>query len=147
MKRMVGLICIVVLVLVSNVMVFANESQVKLGDVIINSTSGNEYLIDYGCSIDFYATDDKIIASGYTNTYTNVDSIYVDVYIEKYSSSSRAWETVYNDSKKLYDDDYVSLSIQASANPGTYRAFAIHKISENGTNETDTSHTLSIDIN
>ncbi len=145
MKKIVGLMLITILVLASNVMVFANET--KIGDVIINSTSSYEYLTDYGCSIDFYATDDEIIATGYTNTYANVDSIYVDVYIEKYNSSLRAWETVYSDSKKLYNDDYVSLSIQAPANPGTYRAFAIHKISQGGTKETDTSHTLSIDVN
>ncbi|SKC87807.1 hypothetical protein [Maledivibacter halophilus] len=148
MKRSVTLIIIITIFLVFSVLSFGQTKEAKIlnDGTIVNRTSSHEYLIDNGCSIDFYISDNRLVASAYTNTYIDVTSIYVKVYIQRYSNGS--WVTIdsktstVNDSKKA--DVYLSIKPLSS---GQYRAYAIHKLTHNGKTEKDTSNTKSIIVN
>lgn len=148
MRKMLSRVLIVCLIFGSNLSVFAAEATPRILDngTIINSTLSNEYLIDSGCSIDFYISDNEIIASGYTNTYTNVNSIYVKIFIQRYDGDK--WVTVISKSDTNYSRNKVSCNVSITPrDKGEYRAYAIHKISHNGTDESDVSHTNSINVN
>ncbi len=147
MKKLISLLIIFnVLLLFSIVSFCETESAIVLSDgTIVNSTLSNENLYDSGCSINFYVSDNELVASAYTNTFDESDSVYVKVFIEKYDNNR--WVSVASDINIEYNSTYSTsyLSITPSSS-GKYRAYAIHKATLNGSTETDISYTNSINV-
>lgn len=127
----------------------APSKNPKHGEGSINQVKiqANQYLMDGQSFID--ATNSTVTVSGHTKAMSSVDTIAVDLYLQRWDSSKGQWVDVIRVGEFLdYNTSVVTGGKDVNVVSGYYyRTRAHHWVNEGGTVEQDYSYSTYIYVN
>ncbi|MEJ8552754.1 DUF6147 family protein [Tepidibacter sp. Z1-5] len=153
MKKLVAMILCSVCFLSFSLVSFGEEissesNDIELGNTRINrSKRSADYISSTDCEIDFYYSNGKLVVSGHTKAYDNVDNVSIVIYVQKYDEKSRTWRNVYTISENKRNSDSIRCSKSYTVSSGKYRAKSHHELKEGSSRETERNTTKTIRVN
>ena len=153
MKKLVAMILCSVCFLSFSLVSFGEEIKfednvVELGNTKLNrSKRSADYLYSTDCEIDFYYSNGKLVVSGHTRAYDDVDNVSILIYVQKYDEKSRKWKNVYTISENERNSNAIRCSESYTVSSGKYRAKSYHELKEGSSKETERNTTKTVRVN
>ncbi|CAH2215082.1 DUF6147 family protein [Tepidibacter aestuarii] len=153
MKKLVAMllcsICFLSFTLVSfGEEISSERNDIELGNTRINrSKRSADYLASTDCKINFYYKNGKLVVSGHTEAYDDVDNVSIVIYVQKYDEKSRRWKNIYTISENERNSDSIRCSESYTVPSGKYRAQSYHELKEGSSKETERNTTKTIRVN
>ncbi|WP_099189682.1 DUF6147 family protein [Tepidibacter mesophilus] len=153
MRKLVAMILCSVCFLSFSLVSFGEEISSESNNIELENTRINrskrsaDYISSTDCEIDFYYSKGKLVVSGHTKAYDNVDNVSILIYVQKYDESSRKWKNIYTISKNEKNSDSIRCSQSYTVSSGKYRAQSYHELKEGSSTETERNTTKTIKAN
>lgn len=128
--------------------IISESNNIELGNTRINrSKRSADYLYSTDCKINFYYSNGKLVVSGHTKAYDDVDNVSIVIYVQKYNEKSKKWNNIYTISENDRNSDSIRCSESYTVSSGQYRAQSYHELKEGSSKESERNTTKTIRVN